>query len=78
MFAAHVAIVIGIFNDIVDFIPPGLVLSVAAGCVENRKYWDAYVKEFIGSMMMIAFTFSAGNGSVPDLGKLRGHFMPSV
>jgi glycerol uptake facilitator-like aquaporin len=60
MVAAHVANVNSIFNDIVDFIPPGLVLSVAAGCLENRKYWDAYVKEFIGSMMMIAFTFSAG------------------
>jgi len=48
------------FNDVLDFMPPGLILSVAAGCIENRKYWGVYVKEFIGSMLMIAFTFSAG------------------
>jgi glycerol uptake facilitator-like aquaporin len=48
------------FNDLVDFTPPGLVLSFAAGNVADRKYFDVYVKEFIGSMLMIAFTFSAG------------------
>jgi glycerol uptake facilitator-like aquaporin len=60
MVAAHVIKVNDMFNGFLDFLPPGLILSVAAGCIENRKYWDAYIKEFIGSMMMIAFTFSAG------------------
>lgn len=39
---------------------PGLIISVAAGCVEHRKYWSAYVKEFIGTLLMVVFTFSAG------------------
>ena len=47
-------------NDMVDFLPPGLILSFAASNVGNGKYFDVYVKEFIGSMLMIAFTFSAG------------------
>jgi len=50
----------GFFSDFIDFLPPGLLLSLAAGCIHDRKYLDVYVKEFIGSMMMIAFTFSAG------------------
>lgn len=48
------------FGDLVDFLPPGLFLSFSASYVANGKYFDAYVKEFIGSMLMIAFTFSAG------------------
>eukprot|EP00980_Cylindrotheca_fusiformis_P020173 scaffold7250_cov131-Cylindrotheca_fusiformis.AAC.2 len=60
MVAQHVATINSFFGDVLDFIPPGLILSVAAGCIENRKYWDAYVKELVGTMMMIAFTFSAG------------------
>lgn len=47
-------------DDVVAFFPTGLILSVAAGCVEHRKYWSAYVKEFIGTLLMVVFTFSAG------------------
>jgi glycerol uptake facilitator-like aquaporin len=50
----------GFFNDLVNFVTPGLILSFAAGCVESRKYFGIYVKEFIGSILMICFTFSAG------------------
>jgi hypothetical protein len=60
MVKAHVASVSTIFNDILNFFPPGIVMSVAAGCVEHRKYWNVYVKEFIGTILMIGFTFSAG------------------
>jgi hypothetical protein len=49
-----------IFHDLSNFFPPGIVLSVAAGCVEHRKYWSAYVKEFVGTLLMVCFTFSAG------------------
>jgi glycerol uptake facilitator-like aquaporin len=56
----YVLTVNSFFNDLVNFLPPGLILSFAAGCIAERKYFSAYVKEFIGSMMMIAFTFSAG------------------
>lgn len=60
MVVAYIARTSDFFNDLVDFLPPGIVLSLAAGRIEKGKYWDAYIKEFIGSMMMIAFTFSAG------------------
>mmetsp|Transcript_21605 Transcript_21605/g.33004 ORF Transcript_21605/g.33004 Transcript_21605/m.33004 type:complete len:281 (-) Transcript_21605:141-983(-) len=56
----HVHTVSGFFNDLVDFMPPGLLLSFAAANIADRKYFDVYVKEFIGSMLMICFTFSAG------------------
>jgi hypothetical protein len=60
MVKSHVATLSGIFNDIISFFPPGIIMSVAAGCVEHRKYWDKYVKEFVGTVLMIGFTFSAG------------------
>lgn len=47
-------------DDAVGLFGPGLILSVAAGCVEHRKYWSAYVREFIGTLLMVVFTFSAG------------------
>lgn len=48
------------FNDLVGFLPPGLFLSLAAANLGKGKYFDVYVKEFIGSVLMIVFTFSAG------------------
>ena len=56
----HVHTINEFFNDFVDMLPPGLLLSFAAANVEDRKYFHIYVKEFIGSMLMICFTFSAG------------------
>lgn len=60
MVAAHVSNLNSLFNDLIDLLPPGIILSLAAGRIEKGKYWNVYVKEFIGTMMMIAFTFSAG------------------
>ena len=56
----HVSSLNDLFSNLMELLPPGLFLSLAAGRIEKGKYWDAYIKEFIGSMMMIAFTFSAG------------------
>lgn len=56
----HVLTINNFFNDLVNFLPPGLFLSLAASNVANGKYFDIYTKEFIGSMLMIVFTFSAG------------------
>lgn len=56
----HVPTAETLFVESVAAFPPGVLLSVAAGCVEHRKYWSAYVREFIGTMLMIGFTFSAG------------------
>jgi hypothetical protein len=56
----HIPAAKTLFDEGVALFPPGLILSVAAGCVEHRKYWSAYVKEFIGTILMVGFTFSAG------------------
>jgi hypothetical protein len=56
----YVSSVNSIFNDLVDFFPPGLFLSLALSNLAGGKYFDVYVKEFIGTMLMIVFTFSAG------------------
>ena len=48
------------FSDVVDFFPAGILLSLAAGCVADQKYFKAWKDELIGSMLMICFTFSAG------------------
>jgi glycerol uptake facilitator-like aquaporin len=57
----------GVFQDAssfyktwIDVLPPGLLLSLAAGGIGDGKYFKAYRDEFIGTIMMICFTFSAG------------------
>ena len=40
--------------------PPGLILSVMSAFLVDGKYVAAYRHEFIGTLLMIAFTFSAG------------------
>ena len=60
MFQAYVPLIKDVVDNITGFFPAGLILSVAAGCVEHKKYWEAYVKEFIGTLLMVVFTFSAG------------------
>jgi hypothetical protein len=42
------------------FFPPGLVISLAAANIEGGKYWKVYKAEFVGTMLMIVCTFSAG------------------
>jgi len=47
-------------GDLVSFIPPGLLLSVSAAFIEGGKYFKSFRQEFIGTLLMISFTFSAG------------------
>ena len=49
-----------IFHNVVDFLPPCLILSFAAGYIGEGKHFQAYRNELIGSILMVAFTFSAG------------------
>lgn len=43
-----------------SYLPPGLVLSVAAAFIVEKSYLKAYTHEFIGTLLMISCTFSAG------------------
>jgi glycerol uptake facilitator-like aquaporin len=60
MVAAVVEALSSIFSDTLAYLPPGLILSVAAAFVGDGKYFKAYRDEFIGSILMVCFTFSAG------------------
>jgi len=40
--------------------PPGLILSFMSAFVVDGKYVSAYRHEFVGTLLMIFFTFSAG------------------
>lgn len=48
------------FNDIMTDLPPGLVLVVAFAFIEGGRYLKAFRHEFIGTILMICCTFSAG------------------
>ena len=43
-----------------DFVPPGMILSLSAANISNGKYLKQYRDEFVGTMLMIVCTFSAG------------------
>eukprot|EP00568_Trieres_chinensis_P000719 CAMPEP_0183299162 /NCGR_PEP_ID=MMETSP0160_2-20130417/5963_1 /TAXON_ID=2839 ORGANISM="Odontella Sinensis, Strain Grunow 1884" /NCGR_SAMPLE_ID=MMETSP0160_2 /ASSEMBLY_ACC=CAM_ASM_000250 /LENGTH=292 /DNA_ID=CAMNT_0025461351 /DNA_START=152 /DNA_END=1030 /DNA_ORIENTATION=- len=47
-------------NAAQDFLPPGLIMSIAAAFIVERSYIKCYAQEFVGTLLMISFTFSAG------------------
>uniref|UniRef100_A0A7R9WQP2 Aquaporin n=1 Tax=Craspedostauros australis TaxID=1486917 RepID=A0A7R9WQP2_9STRA len=49
-----------VFTHALEYLPPGIVLSVAAAFIGEGKHIKVYFDEFVGSILMIAFTFSAG------------------
>jgi len=49
-----------IFRQVAPLFPPGLFISLAAAFVGDGKYVSAYRHEFIGTLLMIGFTFSPG------------------
>lgn len=47
-------------RDLVGYLPPGLGLAMATAFLEDGKYLSAFRHEFVGTLLMIGFTFSAG------------------
>jgi glycerol uptake facilitator-like aquaporin len=47
-------------RDLTSFIPPGIVLAVPTAFIEGGKYFSAFQHEFVGTLIMIVCTFSAG------------------
>jgi len=41
-------------------VPPGLLLTLLVVPISNFKHMKTYFNEFIGTMLMIGFTFSPG------------------
>jgi len=60
MVKPYVEIVSSIYKDASDYLPPGLFLAFATAFLVEGKYAKEFRMEFIGSLLMIAFTFSAG------------------
>ena len=48
------------FGDLVAFIPPGLFLSLSTAFIEGGKYFTSFRHEFVGTLLMVSCTFSAG------------------
>lgn len=47
-------------RDLTVYLPPGLIIAVSSAFIEGGKYMKAFRHEFIGTLLMIACTFSAG------------------
>lgn len=47
-------------QEVATFTPPGLLLSIATAFIEGGKYLEAFRHEFVGTLLMISCTFSAG------------------
>lgn len=48
------------WNDVMEATPPGLFFVIALAFIENGKYLRAFRHEFIGTLLMVCCTFSAG------------------
>lgn len=47
-------------QDVLSYVPPGLIPAFATVFLEGGKYSSAFAHEFLGSLIMIGCTFSAG------------------
>jgi glycerol uptake facilitator-like aquaporin len=58
----HVAVeyLSAFMTNLVGLVPPGLGLSLATAFIQGGEYLSSFRHEFVGSLLMIAFTFSAG------------------
>lgn len=58
--ASIVASLSALFNDFMEYIPPALPVCISAAFIADRKYFSVYWQEFVGTLFMVACTFSAG------------------
>ena len=67
-------------KDFVTIVPPCLLIFVASGFINEGKYLKQFRQEFIGTLRMIAFTFSAGKwiGKESVLVAWTSHFVGVV
>lgn len=47
-------------QDVLKYLPPGILLTIAPAFIEGGKYLKAFRHELVGTLLMIGFTFSAG------------------
>ncbi|GKY91189.1 hypothetical protein MPSEU_000091600 [Mayamaea pseudoterrestris] len=60
MAAAVVVALSKFFQDALVYVPPGVGITLATGFIEGGRYLASFRHEFIGTLIMIGCTFSAG------------------
>ena len=60
MVQATIAAAATLWNDVMEFLPPSIILVLAFAYIENGKYLKAFRHEFIGTLLMVGLTFSPG------------------
>lgn len=48
------------FQELLVYVPSGLGITLAAAFIEGGKYFKSFRHEFVGTLLMIGCTFSAG------------------
>uniref|UniRef100_A0A6U3A8R8 Aquaporin n=1 Tax=Entomoneis paludosa TaxID=265537 RepID=A0A6U3A8R8_9STRA len=48
------------FKDLVGYVPPGMAPAICTAFIEGGKYFTEWRNEFIGTLLMVVCTFSAG------------------
>lgn len=51
---------VSFLRDTISFLPPGLFVLVPTAFIDGGKYFNAFRHEFIGTLLMVGLTFSAG------------------
>jgi glycerol uptake facilitator-like aquaporin len=60
MISAAVVSLSHFLQNVMSYLPPGVCIAVPAAFLEGGKHLGAFRQEFIGALLMICFTFSAG------------------
>lgn len=57
---AIITLLSSLVHAISPYVPPGLILCVASAFILKGKYLDTWKNEFVGTLLMVSCTFSAG------------------
>jgi hypothetical protein len=60
MVRAYVEALSAFLGNLAGMLPPGLWLSFATAFIQGGEYLSSFRHEFVGTLLMVGFTFSAG------------------
>mmetsp|Transcript_10244 Transcript_10244/g.14372 ORF Transcript_10244/g.14372 Transcript_10244/m.14372 type:complete len:279 (+) Transcript_10244:107-943(+) len=60
MVKSAISVLFSILHDATSYLPPGLFLALPTAFIEGGKHVSTFRAEFVGTLLMIACTFSAG------------------
>ena len=56
----------GVYQYLAPLVPPGLACCLASAFINDGKYLPAFRHEFVGTLLMVGFTFSPGKWGGQD------------